>query len=38
LARLLAEDRDAMNATQARAQLADSHEFTAFLGPVELIE
>lgn len=38
LARVISEDSDEINATQALAQLADPRKFTAFLGPIDLIE
>lgn len=37
LARRIAGDSDEMNAIQARAQVANPREFTAFLGPIDLI-
>jgi hypothetical protein len=38
LARLIAEDSDEMNSNQAKAQLANPRQFTAFLGPIDLVE
>ena len=37
LARRIAEDPDEMNANQAKAQIADPREFTAFLGDIDLV-
>ncbi len=38
LARRIAEDRDEMNAHQARAQLERPRQFTAYLSGIELVE
>ncbi|MGR2752546.1 hypothetical protein [Agromyces arachidis] len=38
LARVIAEDPDEMNSDQAKAQLESPRQFTAFLGPIDLVE
>jgi len=38
LARLIADDSDEMNSRQAAAQLASPRDFTAFLGPIDLVD